>query len=412
MSSLSHKKILLGVSGGIAAYKACELASLLVKEGAEVTTILTEHAERFITPLTFKTITYKPVYTDQFDYEQVEPLHIDLAQKSDLVILAPTTADLIAKIAHGICDDLLTTTLCAYNGLALLAPAMNTAMWENPILQKNLETLKRLLNYQVIEPAEGVLACRSEGIGKLAPVEKIFEAAGELFLRPIQSDLSGLRVLVTAGGTREAIDPVRYIGNRSSGKMGTALADEAFQRGAQVTLICTSPQQKPYATIEVESSHQLQEVVEDEFDHHHILIMAAAVSDFRPINFSPSKIKKNSREEDWTLSCTKSPDILGTLGLIKKPGQILIGFAAESENAVENARSKLLSKKLDLIIANEIKGEMPFGTDDNEVFILSPNPSEDKFLALSPKSIIARQIWDYVTERCLDKIKTPVLSNP
>jgi phosphopantothenoylcysteine decarboxylase/phosphopantothenate--cysteine ligase len=308
---MQNAKIILGISGGIAAYKACDLASLLVKEKAQVHAVLSESATKFISPLALKTITYNPAYSDQFDYDLVEPIHVELCREASVLVLAPATANLIAKIANGICDDLLSTIVCAYKGPIVVAPAMNTAMWENPILQENLNKLKSKLNCQVVEPIEGELACRTIGIGKLAPVEKILAAVQDI-LRPQKktsqqkSKLNKIKVLITAGGTREAIDPVRFIGNRSSGKMGLALADEAYARGAEVTLVTTQKDlHKAYKVIEVETTHQMQESVESLFDSSQILIMAAAVSDFKPLEFSPSKIKKASTSEDWQLLLTK-----------------------------------------------------------------------------------------------------------
>ncbi len=411
---MENKKILLGVSGGIAAYKACELASLLVKEKAQIYTILTQSATQFITPLSFKTITYNPVYINQFDYELVEPLHIELCQKADLLILAPATANLIAKIANGICDDLLTTIACAYKGPVLLAPAMNTNMWENPITQENIKKLQEKLNYQIVLPASGELACRTVGIGKLAPIEEIAQKAKSLISgqNPETPDcklkngkLNDIKVLITAGGTREPIDPVRFIGNRSSGKMGLALADEAYERGANTILITTNAPntERPYKVIVVETAHQLQEAVENYFDTSQILIMSAAVSDFKPIQFFNSKIKKTTTDSDWHLALTRSPDILETLGRLKKDGQVLIGFAAESENLLKNARKKLENKKLDLIIANEVRPEIGFASDYNEVYLISRDRlQEPKLLPKTTKTEISKQIWGFIEEKFLN----------
>ncbi|MDJ0626169.1 MAG: bifunctional phosphopantothenoylcysteine decarboxylase/phosphopantothenate--cysteine ligase CoaBC [Candidatus Caenarcaniphilales bacterium] len=409
---MEKKKVILGVSGGIAAYKACDLASLLTKEDIEVHTILTESAKQFITPLAFKTITYNQVYCDQFDYEIVEPLHIELCKEANLLLLVPATANLIAKLANGICDDLLTTIACAYKGPRILAPAMNTQMWENSILQENINKLKDKLNYQIIEPIEGELACRTKGIGKLAQIETIFEESkkklsgkGSKNKKKIEQEpLSGLKVLVTAGGTREPIDPVRFIGNRSSGKMGLELAEEANSLGAEVVLITTQNNlQKEYTVIEVETAHDLQQAVEEHFDNSQILIMSAAVSDFRPIEFQKKKIKKGvNSDSDWTLPLTKNPDILETLGRIKKPEQILIGFAAESDDLIKNAKKKLKNKKLDLIVANEItKQGIGFQSDYNEVYLLTSKDNEEKILPKAAKSEIAHGIWNFIRSKFL-----------
>lgn len=405
---MENKKILLGVSAGIAAYKACELASLLTKEKAQVHTILTQSACEFVSPLTFKTITYNQAYSEQFHYDIVEPLHIELCRSADLLILAPTTANLIAKLANGICDDLLSTIACAYKGPVILAPAMNTQMWENPILQENLQKLKNVLGYKIVDPVSGELACRTVGMGKLAPVEDIFAQAKNL-LNNVSSDgvlpsgeLSGVKVLVTAGGTREPIDPVRFIGNRSSGKMGLAIADEAHARGAAVILITTqNGLNRPYKMIKVDTAHQMQESVEAYFDTCQILIMAAAVSDFRPLEVFTSKVKKSS-ESDWNLPLTKNPDILETLGHLKKPGQTLIGFAAESDDLLKNARKKLQNKKLDLIIANQINDpEIGFSSDYNEVYLLTRKDGEPTVFSKATKTEIASKLWTFINAKFL-----------
>jgi phosphopantothenoylcysteine decarboxylase/phosphopantothenate--cysteine ligase len=404
---MSGKKILLGVSGGIAAYKACDIVSSLTKEEIDVHCVLTKSAEQFVSPLTFKTLSRNQVLSDQFDYDLLEPLHIEILKNTDLILLAPATANLISKLANGICDDLLTTLLTAYEGKVLLAPAMNTVMWNNPILQKNLDRLVNEMNYTVIEPQEGELACRAIGVGKLASVEEIVAKT----LNTLNSGLSqgnknggslkGMKILVTAGGTKEPIDPVRFIGNRSSGKMGLAIADEAYKRGAEVVLITTqSGVQRKYTVIGVETAHQLQEAVEAHFDSSRILIMAAAVSDFRPLQFFQTKVKKSSSESDWTLPLTKNPDILETLGRVKKPEQILIGFAAESDNLLKNARKKLQNKKLDLIVANEINNpEIGFASDYNEVYLLTQDNNGEVILPKATKREISLKLWDFIESK-------------
>ncbi len=415
---MENKKIILGVCGGIAAYKACDLASLLVKANCDVHAVLTQSAQKFIMPLTLKTITYNQCYTDQFDYDIVEPLHIELCLEADLLIVAPATANLIAKIANGIADDLLTTLICAYNHKKpiLLAPAMNTNMWENPIMQANLKTISEKLNCIIINPIEGQLACRTEGMGKLAEVDSIYKQAisllsknnpnssnSQISLLP-ETEWSGLKVLITAGGTKEPIDPVRFLGNRSSGKMGLAMADEAYKRGADIILITTQKGLKrDYKIIEVETAYQLQEAVEGYFDTCRILIMSAAVSDFRPLQVFASKVKKSRAESDWYLPLTKNPDILETLGRLKKENQILIGFAAESDNLVKNARKKLENKKLDLIVANQIDNiEIGFGSDYNEVYLLTQKDnSEEIILPKNTKTQIASQILEFVQQKFL-----------
>ncbi len=402
----NSKKILLAISGGIASYKACELCSLLKKAGYQVQVLLSKHACEFVSALTFKTLTDREVYTDQFDYDLCAPLHIELVREADLLLLLPATANLIGKLASGIADDLITTVACAFPGKKVLAPAMNTAMWENPLVQANLRKLEKELDVTVIPPIYGELACKTEGLGKLAELETVLNTIEEIFaepfLAPIDSPLAGLTVLVTAGGTREEIDPVRYISNRSSGKMGIALADEAHARGAEVTLITTTGAHRPYPTVQVESALEMMKEVERHFDHNRILIMAAAVSDYRPTSVSPRKIKKSKGDQDLVLHLTKSPDILSTLGRIKKEGQILIGFAAESENIIQNASQKMLDKKLDVIVANEITNPgFGLGSDFNEVYLISPEQPEPVLVSKAPKREIAAKILDYTQEKYL-----------
>jgi len=385
-------KVILGVSGGIAAYKACELASLLKKKNIHVITILTEHACQFVTPLIFKTITNQPCYTDQFDYEGSEPLHIKLVREADAFVIAPATANIIAKISHGICDDLLSTAICAYGGLLFVAPAMNTQMWNNPITQKNLHTLRQDLNAQIIEPAYGGLACQTTGIGKLAPVESILEA-----LCGFDQSLRGKKVLITAGGTRENIDPVRFIGNRSSGKMGIALADQAHLRGAEVSLISTSSiDNKPYQVEVAEDVQDMKEACESIFSECDICIMSAAVSDYIPAKQYNDKLKKQ-QHPSLQLSLKAAPDILTELSRQKKQKQILIGFAAESQNLLSHAKQKLSQKNIDMIIANDIsRHDIGFAKDHNEVHMITRD--SEVLLAKASKKLIASQIWDRVIQ--------------
>jgi phosphopantothenoylcysteine decarboxylase/phosphopantothenate--cysteine ligase len=351
---LQGRTIIIGVTGGIAAYKSCEVVSRLKKLGAEVWVIMTKEAAELVGPLTFRTLSGNPVVMDLFSKELSSiPLpHISLAQKADLILIAPCTANMIGKIAHGIADDALSTTVLASSAQKIIAPAMNTAMWNNPIVRENVRKLKDL-GFSVIGPEEGKLACGEEDIGCMSEPGKIIEELVSA-LMPL-SDLKGKHILVTAGGTREAIDPVRFIANRSSGKMGYALARAARERGAEVTLISANvnlPAPLDIKPIKVESAGGMLETVFGYYSSADIIIMAAAVADFTPKNKSQkSKVKKNG--EAINLELNPSEDILKKLSQQKgRRGRILVGFALETENLIANAREKMRKKDLDLIIAN------------------------------------------------------------
>jgi phosphopantothenoylcysteine decarboxylase/phosphopantothenate--cysteine ligase len=394
---LEHKTVLLGVSGGIAAYKACDLASQLRRNGADVHAILTQNAHHFVTPLSLQTMTRNPVHTTQFDVtNEWRPEHIDLAKKADLVLIAPATADLIAKLAGGICDDLLTTMVLASRAKIILAPAMNPVMYEHPATQHNLSILQNRYGYEVIAPDTGEVACGDFGAGKMASLETILATVAARLLA--HRTLLGRCVLVTAGGTREAIDPVRYIGNRSSGKMGIAMADAAHARGAEVTLVSTVEIDRPYPVVLVETAQEMQEAVEAEFDNCDALVMTAAVADFRPIAVSEHKIKK-TESDDLVLELTKNPDIIDLLGRVKRQDQIIIGFAAESEALFKNASSKLRRKNLDVIVGNDISvPDIGFGSDDNAVVILSADGTRES-LPRMHKRAIAEHLCDLLSDR-------------
>lgn len=382
------KNIILGISAGIAAYKAYDLISDLRTLGHNVTVVLTKDAKHFVSNLTLKVLSSNQVYSEMFLPElQTKPIHIDLAEKADLVLIAPATCDIIAKIANGISDELLSCILLATKAPVYIAPAMNTNMWEHFTTQKNIETLVTKLGYKVIPPDEGKLACGYSGIGHIACNEKIIKTIfGEEETKPLKDK----RILITAGGTREAIDPVRYVGNKSSGKMGTAIADTAYAMGADVVMISTVPCERNYTVIEVESAQEMQEVIESEFDKSDALIMAAAVSDYRPIITSKQKIKK--KNEDITIELTRNPDILEILGRTKREKQIIIGFSAESEDIEKNAIEKLEKKKIDMIIANNITvPEIGFGSDENAVIILTKEKKKE-VLQRQPKTLIAKHI--------------------
>ena len=389
------KNIILGISAGIAAYRMYELVNDLKKQGHNVTVILTKDAKHFVSELTFKVLSGNNVYCEMFSHElQTKPIHIDLADNADLILISPATADIIAKIASGICDELLTNILLAAQAPVYIAPAMNTKMWEHFTTQRNIETIVTKLGYKIISPEEGDLACGYSGAGHIASNERILKIM--LFGDAGEKPLLGKKVIVTAGGTRESIDPVRFIGNKSSGKMGIAIADTAYSMGAEVILVTTSPLSRNYQVVEVETAQEMQEVIESEFDKSDALIMAAAVSDFRPITASKQKIKK--KNEDLTLELTRNPDILEILGRTKSKNQIIIGFSAESENVEKNALEKLQKKKIDVIVANDITiPDIGFGSDENTVIIISKDGSKD-VLPRQPKTQIAKQICIKLTD--------------
>ena len=366
---LTGKKIVVGVTGGIAAYKACDLVSRLKKRGAQVRVVLTEHACQFVQPLTFETLSGNPAYTDSFD-RKYEIGHVALAKWADLLLIAPATADCMAKMACGIADDLLSTTCLAVRCPVLVAPAMNSAMWRNPATQANLALL-RSRGVRFVGPEAGHLACGDDDVGRMSEPEQIVEAV-EAILNPLR-DLEGLHVLVTAGPTVERIDPVRYITNRSTGKMGYALAEAARDRGANVTLISgptnlTAPQ--GVELVRIESSAQLCAAVLEHGEKADVVVQAAAPADFRPKKVSDRKIKKTG--EDMSLELEATTDIAAELGRRKQPGQILVAFAAETNDVMDNARGKLAKKNADLIVANDVsRSDAGFGVDTNVITLIT-----------------------------------------
>ncbi|NLW08051.1 MAG: bifunctional phosphopantothenoylcysteine decarboxylase/phosphopantothenate--cysteine ligase CoaBC [Clostridia bacterium] len=373
MRSLKGKTIVLGVSGGIAAYKAAELCRLLQQEGATVQVVMTAAAREFITPLTFATLTGRPTLTTLFGNENESPLtHIDLAARADLFLVAPATANTLARLAHGFADDLLSATALAVTCPTLVAPAMNVNMYNKDSVQANLATLKQR-GWIIVEPAEGELACGTSGKGRLASLEVIV-AACRRALSP--QDYQGRIVLVTAGGTREPLDPVRYLGNYSSGKMGYALAQAAWERGAKVTLISASQLQPPpeVELVPVQTAAEMLAALQERFSDADLVVKAAAVADFRPRAVAPQKLKKNGQIEP-VVELELTEDILAILGR-QKDKQLLVGFAAETENLLTNARQKLKAKKLDLIVANDVtRPGAGFGSDSNVVTLIYPDGS-------------------------------------
>ena len=349
---LNGKRIVLGVTGGIAAYKSVELRRLLTKAGAEVHVVMTRSATEFVGPLTFQALSGNPVHTDLFNlYQESEIGHISLADGADLVVVAPATANLIGKVANGIADDLLTTTIMATKAPVLFAPAMNVNMFENPIYRANEHRLEEH-GYHFVEPATGELACGWEGKGKLPDPSYLFDRAAAL-LHP--ADLQGERIVITAGPTREEIDPVRYVSNYSSGRMGYAIAEAAVRRGAEVVLISGPTALAPPTGVKlvaVQSAKQMHDAVMAAVDKASVVIKAAAVADYRPAERAESKVKKGGREA-WQLELEKNPDILAALGAMKKEW-LLVGFAAETDDLIANARKKLEQKNLDLIVANDV----------------------------------------------------------
>lgn len=397
MHMLKGKTILLGVTGGIAAYKSASLASRLVKSGAEVRVIMTEHATNFINPITFETLTGHKCITDTFDRNfefQVE--HVSLAKKADVIMVAPATANVIAKLAHGLADDMLTTTILASHAPKLIVPAMNTGMYENPVTQDNLN-LCRKYGMKVIEPATGHLACGDDGKGKMPEPEILFEHI--LSCCACEKDMDGLKVLVTAGPTQEAVDPVRFLTNHSSGRMGYSIAKACMLRGAEVTLVTGPTALTPplfVNVVPVISAKDMFNAVTSRSNDMDIIIKAAAVADYRPAEVSDQKVKKS--DDALSLALERTDDILKYLGEHKKPGQFLCGFSMETENMLENSRKKLEKKYLDMITANNLK--VPgagFETTTNVITIITPDSVKE--LELMSKEDAAFRLLDEILAR-------------
>lgn len=392
---LCGKQVVLGVTGGIAAYKAVELCRLFVRDGAGVRVILTEAAKQFVTPLTFQTVSGNRVYDDLFAGSRNYTVdHVGLAQAADLILVAPATANCLGKLAAGIADDLLTTTILAAGCPILLAPAMNTKMFNNLIVQENISKLL-LRGYRFVSPAEGELACGDCGSGRLAPLNIIFDAAKSLLSSTME--LRGVRLLVTAGPTREAVDPVRYLTNHSSGKMGYAVAQAAAEQGAEVTLVSgpvTLPAPAGVRIVQVTTAQEMYAAVLSLYPEMDVVVKAAAVADYRPADVLETKIKKDG---DMVLSLVRTPDILAELGKCKQ-NQVLVGFAAETDNLRENALTKLDRKNLELIVANDLTEEgAGFNTDTNVVKFYFKDGRE-KQLARMSKLEVAREIINEIKE--------------
>lgn len=393
MWRLEGKRVLVGVSGGIAAYKAAELVRALTVAGAHVQVMMTRNAQEFITPLTLQTLSGNPVATETFSLTQESEIgHIRLADTADAVIVAPATANVIAKLAHGLADDLLTTVLLATRAPVVIAPAMNVHMWENPIVQANLERLRQA-GLRLVEPDAGFLACGYEGKGRLADTEALLAAVRQA-LTP--ADLAGERMLVSAGPNREAIDPVRFVSNRSTGKMGFALAAAAARHGAEVTLVAgpvslTTP--PGVRRLDVTTAREMLGAVEAEFKKTSILVMTAAVADYRPANVAKEKIKK--AEGGLAIDFVRNPDILATLAP-KKGRRLFVGFAAETTEVLASAQRKLAAKKLDLMVANDVsRSDAGFAVDTNAVTLLDAAGGRDE-LPLMSKDEVAEKIIERI----------------
>lgn len=389
---LKGKTVILGVTGSIAAYKAANLASMLKKQHADVQVIMTKNATQFMNPITFESLTGNKCLVDTFDRNfQFQVEHVALAKRADLAIIAPATANIMAKLAHGLADDMLTTTLLACRCPKLIAPAMNTRMYENPVTQDNMDILRKY-GFRIIEPAVGHLACGDTGAGKLPPETLLLECILDEIA--MEKDMKGLHVLITAGPTMEAIDPVRFISNHSTGKMGYALARVCRRRGAEVTLVSGKTNlEAPYGVtlVPVTSAQDMFEAVSLRAKEQDLIIKAAAVADYRPVTVAENKIKKSPG--DMSIALERTTDILAWLGEHRREGQVLCGFAMETEHMVEHAKEKLTGKHVDMIAANNVKvAGAGFGTDTNVVTLITEDGVEE--LAKMSKEEVASRIVD------------------
>ena len=403
---LKGKNILLGITGGIAAYKVCTLIRLYKKAGANVRIVVTPNALKFVTKLTLQTLSNNDVYVEQFDIDEYKPEHISLAE-SDIFVVAPATANTIGKIANGICDNLLTTTACAFNKPFLISPAMNNDMWNNKFVQENISKLKNC-GYNILSPSEGFLACGVNAVGRMREPEEIFDETVKILnnCSVVGTNLYGKKILITAGGTREKIDPVRYITNNSSGKMGLAIAENASKMGADVTLVSTFKTDGNYKNVVVETAQEMEKAVKENLKEQDYVIMAAAVSDFRVKNYSENKIKKGVNEgvgvnvgvnDEFCLELVKNPDILKEICSMNLNAKI-VGFCAESENLIENAKIKIKNKGCDYIVANDIsRKDIGFNSDENEVYIIDKNLNINH-IEKDTKQNIAKKILEKIFE--------------
>ena len=404
---LDGKTVIIGVSAGIAAYKTCYLVSRLTQAGAEVHVIMTPNARHFVDPITFETLSGNKCITDTFDRDfEFDVKHVSLAKKADLFMVAPATADVLAKMACGICDDMLTTTFLAARCPKYVVPAMNTGMYLNLITQNNLKTLRRY-GVQIVEPAEGHLACGDTGAGKMPEPEQLLDVIMSAIGK--EQDMEGLSMLVTAGATQEAMDPVRFITNHSTGKMGAAIAREAAERGAHVTYIKAStsvPDPEGCDVVSAVSAADLCEAVMDHAASADIIIMAAAVADYRPKNVSSDKMKK--KDGELTIELERTTDILAELGKMRSEkklplGQFICGFSMETKDLIENSKAKLEKKNCDMIVANNLKEQgAGFGHDTNKVILITKDGNEE--LDLMSKQDVAKMLLDRILDRGIKKL--------
>lgn len=400
---LKNKTVVLGVTGSIAAYKIANLASMLVKQHADVNVIMTRNATNFINPITFETLTGNKCLVDTFDRNfEFNVEHVSLAKRADVFLIAPASANIIGKMANGIADDMLSTTVLAAKCPKLVSPAMNTNMYENQIVQDNINKLQEY-GFEIIDPASGYLACGDTGAGKMPEPQVLFDYIMKAIA--FEKDLAGKKVLVTAGATQEKIDPVRFITNHSTGKMGRAIAENAMLRGADVTLINASVSVEPprfVNVVNVKSAAQMADAVKTIADEQDVIIKTAAVADFRPANPVDEKIKKKDKDSSSVIELERTEDILSYLGQNKKPGQVLCGFSMETENMLENSRSKLARKNADMIVANNLKvAGAGFGTDTNVVTLITADECEE--LEIMGKDLVAEKIIDKIIKLAAQK---------
>lgn len=390
---LKDKTILIGISAGIAAYKICELVRMYKRAGAKVRVMMTPNSLHLVTKLTLESLSQNEVFVENFDIKEYKPEHISLCDEADIMVLAPATANTISKIANGICDNLLTSTVCAFNKPIIIAPAMNTNMWNNKFVQENLQKLANN-NYHICNPECGFLACGTEGVGRLCELDIIYNKTVEILNE--NKKLAGKKIVISAGGTVEKIDPVRYISNFSSGKMGIALADAAYQMGAEVTLVSTFEAKKPYKVTKIQSAIEMEKEISQYNNNVDCIIMAAAVADYRVKDYSEQKMKKTS-DDEIEIKLVKNPDILKKISSESNTTKI-VGFCAESENLLENAKIKIKNKGCDYLIANDIsRKDIGFSSDENEVYILDNNCNIEHFEKDS-KINIAHKILEKIFE--------------
>ncbi|AQT71587.1 MULTISPECIES: bifunctional phosphopantothenoylcysteine decarboxylase/phosphopantothenate--cysteine ligase CoaBC [unclassified Streptomyces] len=402
---MGKPKVVLGVSGGIAAYKACELLRRLTESGHDVRVVPTASSLNFVGEATWAALSGNPASTEVWETVHEVP-HVRIGQGADLVVVAPATADMLAKAAHGLADDLLTNTLLTARCPVVFAPAMHTEMWEHPATQENVATLRRR-GAVVIEPAVGRLTGKDTGKGRLPDPEEIFEVCRQVLRRGVAApDLAGRHVVISAGGTREPLDPVRFLGNRSSGKQGYALARTAVARGARVTLVAANTALADPAGVDVVrvgTAVQLREAVLKAASDADVVVMAAAVADFRPAEYAGGKIKKKDGEDPAPVALVRNPDVLAEISADRaREGQVVVGFAAETDDVLDNGRAKLRRKGCDLLVVNEVGETRTFGSEENEAIILSSDGSEIP-VPYGPKEALAEAVWDQVTRRYMPR---------